>query len=248
MVVELWTKTSGTWINVFTVLAGTTLGIMLRQRLPQPMQTIITQGVGLLTLWLGVSMAGRLTAVPPRGIDGVVLGLIALIFGGLLGEWWQLEGKLNGLGDWLKHHFKGKGRFTEGFVSTSLLFCIGPMALLGSLHNGLIGNNTILVLKAAMDGLVAIPLASTYGIGVGFSIIPIMIYQGGLSLLSSLLGKTIPDAESNAYLMLVTGIGGLMILAIGLGLLDISKIRLASFLPAIALAPLFYWTLTLVFP
>ncbi|NEQ97390.1 MAG: DUF554 domain-containing protein [Cyanothece sp. SIO2G6] len=246
MAIEIWAKTSGTWINVLTVLTGTTLGLLLRQRLPQAMQTIITQGVGLLTLWLGVSMASQLTTVPTRGIDGVVLGLIILILGGILGEWWQLEAKLNGLGDWLKHRFQGKGRFTEGFVSTSLLFCIGPMSILGSLNNGLTGNNTILVLKATMDGLVSIPLASTYGIGVGFSILPIIVYQGGLSLLSSLLGQTMPDAESNPYILMVTGIGGLMILAIGLSLLDVAKIRLASFLPAIALAPLIYWIFTLI--
>lgn len=248
MAVEFWVKTSGTWINVLTVLTGTGLGLLLRQRLPQAMQTIITQGVGLLTLFLGVLMAEQLTNVPTRGVDGVVLGLIALISGGILGEWWRLEDKLNGLGDWLKQRFKGKGRFTEGFVATSLLFCIGPMSLIGSINNGLTGDNTILVLKATMDGLVSIPLASTYGVGVCFSVLPIIVYQGGLSLLSSLLGQAMPDAETNPYIMIVTGIGGLMILALGLGLLDIARIRLASFLPAIALGPLLYWMLSLVFP
>ena len=188
-------------------------------------------------------MAEQLKTVPAQPIDGVVLGLIALILGGLLGEWWQLEAKLNGLGDWLKHRFKGKGRFTEGFVATSLLFCIGPMALLGSLDNGLTGNNTILVLKSTMDGLISIPMASTYGIGVGFSILPILVYQGGLSLVSSMLGQTLTDPNSDPRIQLVSGIGGLLVIGIGLGLLEIVKVRLASFLPAIALAPLLYWIL-----
>ena len=227
-----------------TVLTGTSLGLLLNQRLPPAMQMIIPQGVGLLTLWLGVSMAEQLTTVPAQPIDGVVLGLIALISGGLLGEWWQLDARLNGLGDWLKRRFKGKGRFTEGFVATSLLFCIGPMALLGSLDNGLTGNNRILVLKATMDGLISIPMASTYGIGVGFSILPILVYQGGLSLAASILGQTLSDPNHDPHIHLVSGIGGLLVIGIGLGLLDIVKVRLASFLPAIALAPLLYWLLT----
>lgn len=244
VVINLWSKTSGTWINMVTVLTGTSLGLLLNQRLPPAMQMIIPQGVGLLTLWLGVSMAEQLTTVPAQPIDGVVLGLIALILGGLLGEWWKLDAKLNELGDWLKGRFKGKGRFTEGFVATSLLFCIGPMALLGSLDNGLTGNNRILVLKATMDGLISIPMASTYGIGVGFSILPILVYQGGLSLAASILGQTLTDPNNDPRIHLVSGIGGLLVIGIGLGLLDIAKVRLASFLPAIALAPLLYWLLT----
>ncbi|NET09020.1 MAG: DUF554 domain-containing protein [Merismopedia sp. SIO2A8] len=241
MPIDFWTKTSGTWINVMTVLGGTSAGLLLQHRLPQSMQIVITQGVGLLTLFLGILMAEALTQVPAQGVDGVVLGLITLIIGGMLGEWWQLDAKLNSLGDWLKKHVQGQGRFTEGFVATSLLFCIGPMAILGSLNNGLTGNNTILVLKATMDGLVSIPLSSMYGIGVGFSIFPIIVYQGGLSLLSDLLRQVISEPNSDPHILMVTGIGGLMILGIGLGLLEIAKIRLASFLPAIALAPVLYW-------
>lgn len=224
-----------------TILAGTSLGLLLNQRLPTAMQTLIPQGVGLLSLWLGVSMAEQLTNVPARPIDGAVLGLIALILGGLLGEWWQLDARLNDFGDWLKHRFKGKGRFTEGFVATSLLFCIGPMALLGSLDNGLTGNDRILVLKATMDGLISIPMASSYGIGVGFSILPVLVYQGGLSLAASVLGQTLTEPRNDPHVQLVSGIGGLLVIGIGLGLLDIAKVRLASFLPAIALAPLLYW-------
>lgn len=241
MPIDFWTKTSGTWINVLTIISGTSLGLLLNQRVPRSMQLVINQGVGLLSVWLGIFMAERLTLVPAQPIDGVVLGLISLIGGGLLGEWWQLDAKLNMLGDWLKLLFKGRGRFTEGFVAASLLFCIGPMAIVGSLDNGLTGNNTTLLLKATMDGLMSIAFASSYGIGVGFSILPIIAYQGGLSLLAGLLGQSLSDPQTDPHVLMMTGIGGLMILGIGLGLLDIAKVRLASFLPAIALAPLLYW-------
>ena len=241
MPLDLWTKTSGTWINILTVLIGTTLGLLLKSRLPKRMQQIITQGVGLLTLWIGVAMAGSLADIQAGHIDGVILGLLTIAIGGVLGEWWRLEERLTDLGDWLKRRFSGKGRFTEGFVAASLLFCIGPMTVIGSLNNGLIGDNTLLTLKAVMDGLASIPFASSYGVGVGFSVLVILAYQGGLSLAAGRLATTLPDPTTDPRIFLITGVGGLMILGIGLGLLDIAKIRVVSFLPAIALAPCLYW-------
>ncbi|MCG8368285.1 MAG: DUF554 domain-containing protein [Pseudanabaenales cyanobacterium] len=241
MPLDLWTKTSGTWINILTVLIGTTLGLLLKSRLPKRMQQIITQGVGLLTLWIGVAMAGSLADIQAGHIDGVILGLLTIAIGGVLGEWWGLEERLTDLGDWLKRRFSGKGRFTEGFVATSLLFCIGPMTVIGSLNNGLIGDNTLLTLKAVMDGLASIPFASSYGVGVGFSVLVILVYQGGLSLAAGGLATTLPDPTTDPRIFLITGVGGLMILGIGLGLLDIARIRVVSFLPAIALAPCLYW-------
>jgi uncharacterized protein len=169
------------------------------------------------------------------------LGLLAIALGGVLGELLGIEEKLTVLGDWLKYKFKGQGLFTEGFVASSLLFCVGPMALIGSFDNGLRGDDTLLTLKATMDGVISIALANIYGVGVGFSILIILLYQGSLSLIIGLLGKSLPQAEHNPYLLIITGIGGLMIMAIGCNLLEIAKIRVASFLPAIALAPLIYW-------
>jgi uncharacterized membrane protein YqgA involved in biofilm formation len=240
MALDFWAKTSGTWINILTVLLGTSVGITLGSRLPKQMQQIITQGVGLLTLWLGVTMAGRFTDAPAGRIDGAIVGLLAMAIGGLLGEWLQIEERLSHLGDWLKKWFNGQGRFTEGFVATSLLFCVGPMALVGSLNNGLTGDSTLLVLKAAMDGLASIAFASSYGIGVGFSTIVLFIYQGGLSLAAGLLAGVLDDPANDPRVFLVTGIGGLMIIGIGLNLLEIARIRVGSFLPAILLAPLLH--------
>ena len=241
MNLDFWTKTSGTWINIFSVLVGTSLGLLFKDRLSTKVQTIITQGVGLLTIWIGLSMANSMGKVSINGIDGAVLGLLAMLLGGVTGEWLQIEERLATLGDWLKHKFKGKGRFTEGFVASSLLFCVGPMALIGSFNNGLSGDNTLLTIKSTMDGVISIALANIYGVGVGFSALIILTYQGGLSLLIGLVANTVPDAENSPYLLIITGVGGLMILAIGCNLLELVKIRVGSFLPAIAIAPLVYF-------
>ena len=238
MALSFWAKTSGTWINVVTVLLGTSLGLLLNQRLPKRMQQIITQGVGLLTLWIGITMAGSLTQVQ-AGSDGVILGLLAIALGGILGEWWRIEAQLAAVGNWLKSR-QSKGRFTEGFVAASLLFCVGPMTLIGSLNNGLTGDNALLTLKAAMDGLASIVFTSTYGIGVGFSVLVILVYQGGLSLAAGILATALGDPATDPRILLVTGVGGLTILGIGLNLLEVAEIRVASLLPALFLAPLIY--------
>ena len=234
-------KTSGTWINIVTVLLGTGLGLVLRGRLPLQMVRIITQAVGLLTLFLGVTMAASLTKVQAGLLDGVILGLVSLVLGGLLGEWWQIEERLHQVGDRLKRRFSGGTGFTEGFVAASLLFCVGPMTLLGCLNNGLTGDNRLLLLKASMDGITAIALTSSFGFGVGFSALIILIYQGGLSLLAGSLAQVIPDPATSPPILLITGVGGLMIVGIGLNLLDIAKVRVAAFLPALLLAPIAVW-------
>ena len=237
---NLWDKTSGTWINIVTVLLGTVLGLLLHGTLPQRMQRIITQGLGLLTLFLGVTMAGSLLKVQVAHIDGLIIGLIAIVIGGLLGEWWQLETQLQSVGNWLKQTVKGGGNFTEGFVASSLLFCVGPMAILGSLNNGLAGNNTVLSIKAAMDGFAAIALSSSYGIGVAFSSIIILLYQGGLSIAAGIFAQSLPDPATTAPVLLSSGVGGLMIIGLGLNLLEVTQLSIAAFLPALILAPLLW--------
>lgn len=241
MSVDFWMKTSGTWINVATILLGTGLGIALQGRLPLNMQKIITQGLGLITLFVGLSMAGSVNQVDVGRIDGVILALLAIVLGGLLGEWWHLEERLEAVGNWLKYRFKGKGSFTEGFMAASLLFCVGPMTLIGSLNNGLTGDNTLLLLKAVMDGLASIALTSSFGIGVGFSVLIVLIYQGGVSLAAGLLAQSLPDPATSPAVLLVTGVGGLMILGLGLNLLEVARVRVASLLPALLLAPLLVW-------
>lgn len=237
---SLWAKTSGTWINVALVLVGTGSGLLLRGRLPRTMQEVITQVMGLITLFLGVQMAQPLTQINAGQIAGVIVGMVSLVIGGLLGEWWQIEKRLAVVGDTLKARFGGGSRFTEGFIASSLLFCIGPMAIIGSLNNGLSGDATILIIKGTMDGLISIALTGSYGAGVGFSILPVVLYQGGMSLLAGLLSSSIGDPATTPSILLVTGVGGVIIMGIGFNLLQIAKIHVASLLPALLLTPLFY--------
>lgn len=241
MELNFWLRTSGTWINAIAVLAGTLCGLVLSSHLNQPMQRIIMQGVGLVVLFIGFNMASSLTEVQGGKVEGVVLGLLAIVMGGLLGEFWQLEQRIESLGNWLKKRMRGGGNFTEGFVAASLLFCVGPMTLIGSFNNGLTGDDTLLVVKATLDGLAAIALASSFGVGVGFSIPVILIFQGGISLTAGILAIAIPNPASHPVVLLVTGVGGLMVIGLGINLLNLTRVRVASFIPALALVPVCYW-------
>ena len=238
---DFWTKTSGTWINVLAIAAGTFLGLVLRGRFLSQVLPILKQAIGLITIFISLNMANSLLKVKVGELDGIILSLISLIVGGVLGELGQIEKRLETVGEWLKAKFKGKGKFTEGFVAASLLFCIGPMAIIGSLNNGLRGDHNLLSLKSALDGFISIVFASTYGIGVGFSALPVALYQGTLSLLAGILANSLPDPANAPSVLIVTGVGGLMLLGLGLNLLELAKVRVASFLPALAIAPLIYW-------
>ncbi|MEI6332360.1 MAG: DUF554 domain-containing protein [Pseudanabaena sp. ELA645] len=238
---DFWTKTSGTWINVLAIAAGTFLGLVLRGRFLSQVLPILKQAIGLTTIFISLNMANSLLKVKVGELDGIILSLISLIVGGIFGELGQIEKRLETVGEWLKAKFKGKGKFTEGFVAASLLFCIGPMAIIGSLNNGLRGDHNLLSLKSALDGFISIVFASTYGIGVGFSALPVALYQGTLSLLAGILANSLPDPANAPSVLIVTGVGGLMLLGLGLNLLELAKVRVASFLPALAIAPLVYW-------
>lgn len=237
---DFWLKTSGTWINVGMVLLGTMLGLLLKSRLSSQMQLLVTQSLALITLLLGFNMGSNLFKVPIGYVDGVILGLIALVIGGFLGEWCKLEEKLITFEDWLKRNVKHSNTFIEGFVTASLLFCIGPMSLIGSINNGVTGNNTLLILKSIMDGIASVALASTLGIGVGFSALVILIYQGSLSLMASIFALTINDPTTNPQVILITGVGGLLLLGMAVNLLKIAQVRIISFLPALLLIPIIY--------
>lgn len=233
---KLWLATSGTWFNVATIILGTMCGLLLQNRLALRVQRNMTQAIALVCLFVSLNMASSLNQVKA----GSLLALMALILGGMLGEWLQIAQKLEDAGDWLKQKFQGTGRFTEGFVAASLLFCIGPIAIVGSLHNGLSGDNTLLVLKSAMDGMISIPFTATMGIGVGFSAASILLYQGSISLLAGVIAQTLPDPTNAPPVLLISGLGGLMLLGLGLNLLELTKINLAAYLPALVLAPIFY--------
>lgn len=231
-------QTSGTLINTATVLLGGGLGLLLRGKLPERIITTVMQAIGLTTLLVGIINALDLTRVtePP----GLIIGLVGLALGGALGEWWRLDDRLSNVGERLRKRFKGQGQFTEGFVAASLLFCIGPLTLVGSIQNGLAGDNSFLMLKSALDGFSAIGLAATFGFGVLFSAAVVLIYQGAISIFAGLLAGLIPDPYTDPNVLLINGVGGLMIVGLGLTLLNITKIRNASLLPALLVVVLIY--------
>lgn len=250
---SLLAQLSGTLINVGTVLLGTTVGLVLGGRLPERTQRTLLQTLSLVTLFIGLDMAGSLNRVTGGPIPGVILALIALALGAVIGEALGIEEGLSRLGETLKRRFRGGGRFTEGFVAASLLFCIGPMTVVGGLQNGLTGDSSTYVLKSTLDGIASLALAGAYGIGVGFSALTVLLLQGGISLAagafaSGLLGGADPGVlKTNPYVLLVTGTGGLTIVGIawnlmlaGLGWED-RRVRVGSLLPALLLAPLALW-------
>ncbi len=221
----------GTILNVITVLIGGVLGTLLGGRLPVRLRETVMHSLGLFTIVMGV----HLTMESQNLL--VVLG--AVLIGGLLGEWWRVDGRLKQLARWLEARVTGgddadaTARFVRGFVSSSLVFCIGPMTVVGSIQDGLGQGIKLLAVKSVLDGFAGLAFASTLGIGVVFSGLTVAFYQGGLTLLA---------AQASAYLteaMLgeMTAVGGLLILGIGLLLLEIKEIRLANLLPALVLAP-----------
>lgn len=238
-------QTWGTLLNAVVVLIGGSLGLLLRGRLPERITLVVMQAIGLVTLFIGISNAMDLTKVaePP----GVLLGLIALALGGALGEWLRISEGLESLGGRLKGMFRGQGRFTEGFVAASLLFCVGPLTLVGSIQNGLTGEAPFLVLKSTLDFFSSLALATTFGFGVLASVIVIVVYQGGLSLAAGLFANLIPDPATDPNVLLVNGVGGLMIVALGFVLLDIKQLRVASLLPALLVVIVVYQLASLLY-
>jgi uncharacterized membrane protein YqgA involved in biofilm formation len=231
---------TGTFINVTAIIIGGLLGIFFGARLSDSIKNTVIAGMGIFTAAIGFEMF--LKTENPL----IVLG--ALIVGGLLGEWWGLENRVQALGIWLEKRLTGSSegsssRFVRGFLSASLLFCTGPMAVLGSISDGLRGDYLTLSIKSILDGFISIAFASTLGIGVVFSALPVLAYQGSITLLAAQLNAIISDTMMNE----LTATGGILLIGIGISsLLEIKKIRVGSFLPALALAPLITYILSLV--
>lgn len=231
---------TGTFINIATVLAGTALGVLLGGRLGERVRETVLRGLGVMTLVIGMQMALETANIL------IVLG--SMLVGGMLGEWWRIEERLNGLGAWLEARLNRAGgdeassnRFIKGFVAASLLFCVGPMAILGSIQDGLMGDYRLLTIKAMLDGFAALAFASSLGVGVAFSALVILVYQGGLSLLAAQAQSVLTPP----MIAELTATGGALIIAIGIStLLEIKPIRVGNFLPALFIAPLIVAALT----
>lgn len=222
----------GTILNIVTVLIGGGLGVLLGQRLPERMRETVLHGLGLVTLVVGVHLTLE--------TQNVLIVLVSILIGAILGEWWRIDVGLERLSEWLRVRVgrraspHNQAHFTEGFVTASLVFCVGPMTILGSIQDGLTGDYSLLVIKSVLDGFAALAFASSLGIGVLFSVLTILVYQGGLTLAAGLA----QNAFSEAMIAEMTATGGVMILAIGLLLLDVRRIRVANLLPALLIAPL----------
>ena len=224
---------TGTLINVVAVLLGSALGILLGRRFPERIRETVMGALGIMVVVLGLGMA--LT-----GNSLIVLG--SLLFGGILGELIQLDERLNALGRALERRFAQNGpagNFARGFVTASLVFCIGPLAILGSIQDGLVGDYRLLAIKSLLDGFAGLAFASTLGIGVAFSAVAVFLYQGGISVAAMLVGTALGTVtQDTKWVVQLTATGGAIMIGIGLLLLDLKRLRVANFLPAILIAPL----------
>ena len=229
----------GTLINLVAVALGSTFGVFAGRRLKEPAQRMITEILGLVTILGAVGALvplwqERFTSALPKGAPLLVV-LATLLIGGILGHGLQIETRLDSLGNYLRIKFKAEhgSPFVEGFVSASLLFLIGPLAILGSISDGMSTGIDQLLLKSSLDFFASIAFASSLGWGVAASIIPLGIYQGLWTVIGFFLGQILEGYQIDA----MTVVGGVLLVGIGLRLLDIKKIAVGNLLPALFLAP-----------
>ena len=231
---------SGTLINVIAVLIGSTIGVFIAHRLNEKIRDVVTDGLGLATGMIAVLTTAAITNPLLTQTLGsgrpVLIVLASVVVGGILGTLMRIEERLEIYGDRLKARFSGEdgSRFTEGFVAASLLCCVGAMAVLGPITDGLGGGNEILVLKSTLDFFASIAFASVFGWGVAASALTILLFQGSLTLLGYALGNFMSEVQ----VLMLTATGGLLLLAISLRLLNLKQIPVGNMLPALVLAPL----------
>ena len=215
----------GTLANVVAIVIGTLIGFMLKQRLPERFNSIAMQGLGLVTALIGLKMM--------IVTQNALIVLVSIVIGGVLGELLRIEDRLDRLGARVEARFsKERGTFAKAFVTSTLLYCVGPMAIVGALQDGLRGDYSILLTKSGLDGIASVAFASTLGIGVLFSTLPVAAYQGGITIGASLLEPYLTSSMINE--MIATG--GLLILGIALNILQVTRIRVGNLLPAILFA------------
>lgn len=238
----------GTVVNVTAVLAGTTIGVLAGHRLPERVRHLVTDALGLVTLLIAATSAMAVLDPTLTSYVGdsapmlIVLG--SLLIGGIIGSLLRLEQRLEEFGDWLQRRLarrtgSGEGaaaqhRFTEGFVTASLVFCTGPLTVLGSINDGLGNGADQLFLKSALDLFASIAFAAAFGWGVAASVLTMIVVQGGLTLVGAGLGDVVPDP----HLAAITAAGGLMLVGVSLRLLRIREIAVADLLPGLLVAPI----------
>jgi uncharacterized membrane protein YqgA involved in biofilm formation len=212
----------GSLINAAVIVAGGCIGMLLGNRLPERVRLIVFQGLGLCTLAIGMQMTFK-TSNPLYMVGSILVGAI-------IGELIRLEDRITGGGEAVKRLLgSGNARFTEGFVTATLLFCIGSMAIIGPLEEGLHGDRTIVLTKSMLDFFASIALGAALGSGVMFSSVPLLIYQGSITLFADSLRPYVSELIKTE----LTAVGGVMIIGIGINLLEIKKIRLSNLLPGL---------------
>ncbi len=221
----------GTFVNAAAVIAGGTLGLILNSRFPRRLSDSVMKALGLCTIFIGITgiMKG----------ENQLVTIVSMALGTLLGELLNLDDRLNKLGLFLQRKFKGKNAkvsIAEGFVNASLLFCVGAMAIIGSLRSGLSADNQMIYTKSLLDFTSSVIFASTLGLGVLFAAIPIFLYQGTIVLLAHLLAPYLTDA----VIAEMTCVGSILIMALGFNMLGITKLKVMNFVPAIFIPILLY--------
>jgi hypothetical protein len=231
----------GTFINIAAVLIGGTLGLVFGSRLSLRIRQTIIAGLGLFTAAIGIQMFLK--------TQNPIIVLVSLLFGGVVGELAKIEDLLSNVGDYFERKYYGhkqdddpnnpesnqSSSFVKGFLTASLVFCVGPMTILGSLQDGLTGDYSLLAIKSVLDGFAALAFASTLGVGVLFSVVVILVYQGGITLLA----EQAQAVFNEAMIAEMTAVGGIILIGIAVSsLLEMKKIRVGNFLPALFIAPL----------
>ncbi len=214
----------GTIVNILAIISGCIIGMILKGHFPKRISAILFQGIGLVTLVIGMQMAIK--------AQEIILIILSLVFGGIIGEVIDIEKRLDRWGEKIKLIFKqqkGKEKFTEGFITASLLYCVGSMAVMGAIEEGINGNPDILLAKSALDGISSIIFTASFGIGVLFSTIPVFLYQGTITQVAILVKNWITVDMINE----MTAVGGILILGLALGILEIKKLKIANLLPSL---------------
>ncbi|MBN6889964.1 uncharacterized protein ACUXCC_005054 [Cytobacillus horneckiae] len=216
----------GTLVNGVCIIVGTLIGKVLN-RIPENMKTTVMHAIGLAVMVLGLQMGLK--------SDNFLIVILSLVFGAVLGEFFRLEDKLNAVGIWLESKIgsNGQGSISQGFVTATLIFVIGAMGVIGALDSGIRGDHSVLYTKSIIDGFTALILTTTLGIGVIFSAVPVILYQGLIALFATQIDRIVPQALMDSFITEMTATGGVMIFAIGINLMGLAKIRVANLLPGI---------------
>jgi uncharacterized membrane protein YqgA involved in biofilm formation len=228
----------GVIVNTITVIIGSIIGLIFKKGIPKIFTESIMIGIGLCTVYIGIS--GTL-----KGKNTLIL-IISVVIGSIIGTWMDIDKRITTLGEWIGKCFKSSSdssvSIAEGFVTGSLLFCIGAMTIVGSLNAGLNGDNTMLFTKSVLDLISSALLSVSLGIGVLFSAVFVLLFQGGIVLLSQFLQPIL----TNSAVGEITCAGSLLIIALGLNIIGVTKIKIANYLPAIIVVPILCWIVTLV--